>query len=81
MLFTILLFLQVKNPLDDDTWLIFQGSANLMYVATSPDLKGVSGKYFSDMKEISPNKYASDDELGRTVMKYCEDFITSRMSA
>ncbi|KAG0611652.1 hypothetical protein M758_7G155500 [Ceratodon purpureus] len=58
-----------------------QGAANLVYVAISPELKGVSGKYFSDFKEISPSKYGSDDELGQKVMKYCEDFVASRMSA
>ena len=52
-----------------------------MYVATSPELKGVSGKYFSDLKEISPSKYGCDDELGQRVMKYCKDFVASRMSA
>jgi hypothetical protein len=60
---------------------LFQGAANLVYVAISPELKGVSGKYFSDLKEISPSKYASDDELGQKVMKWCADFVASRTSS
>lgn len=58
-----------------------EGAANLLYVATSPELKGVSGKYFSDRKEIQPSSYASDDALGEKVIQYCEQFMNSKLAA
>nr|PNR35291.1 hypothetical protein PHYPA_023191 [Physcomitrium patens] len=58
-----------------------EGAANLLYVATSPELKGVSGKYFSDRKEIQPSSYASDDALGEKAIQYCEQFMNSKLAA
>lgn len=60
---------------------LIQGAANLVYVATSPEMKGVSGKYFSDFKEIKPSLSAQNDELGQKVIDYCEDFMSSKLRA
>ncbi|KAG0560139.1 hypothetical protein KC19_10G156800 [Ceratodon purpureus] len=56
-----------------------QGAANLVYVAASPEIKGVSGKYFSDFKEIKPSLSAQNDELGQKVIDYCEDFMAAKL--
>jgi hypothetical protein len=52
---------------------------NLIYVATNPKLKGVTGKYFSDRTEIDPSVSGQSDELGEKVVKYCEDFMTAKI--
>lgn len=60
---------------------MMQGAANLIYVATSPEIKGISGKYFSDFKEIKPSSAAQSDELGQKVIDYCEDFMAAKTFA
>jgi len=55
-----------------------QGAANLVYVATSPEIKGVSGKFFSDFKEIKPSSAAQSDELGAKVVDYCENWMKQK---
>lgn len=72
--------LYVEEYFTEEIWMM-QGAANLIYVAVAPELEGVSGKFFSDMKEVNPNKYASSPELGQKVMKWCEDFVAKKMNA
>jgi NAD(P)-dependent dehydrogenase (short-subunit alcohol dehydrogenase family) len=38
-----------------------QGAATSIYVATAPELAGVSGKYFANCREARPSKAAQDD--------------------
>ena len=52
-----------------------------MYVATSPEIKGVSGKYFSDFKEVQPSSAAQSDDLGQKVVDYCEEFMSAKLPA
>ena len=42
-----------------------QGAATSIYLATSPDVAGVSGKYFSNCKEARPSRAASDVATAR----------------
>lgn len=42
-----------------------QGAATSLHVATSPQLEGVSGKYFSDKKEKTPKPWAQDDQAAQ----------------
>ena len=42
---------------------VAQGAATTCYVATSPDLKGVSGQYFEDCHNAKPGAHMLDDAL------------------
>jgi NAD(P)-dependent dehydrogenase (short-subunit alcohol dehydrogenase family) len=42
---------------------VAQGAATACYVATSPGLKGVSGKYFEDCRTITPEAHMLDDAM------------------
>ncbi|XP_013777399.2 retinol dehydrogenase 14-like [Limulus polyphemus] len=46
-----------------------EGAQTSVYVAVSPDLAGVSGKYFSDCDEASVSKEAEDDHLAQALWK------------
>ena len=55
-----------------------QGAATTCYVATHPNVKGVSGKYFNDCNENSSiSSYASDPELAAKLWKYSEEFVST----
>lgn len=42
-----------------------QGADTIVYLATSTEFTGVSGKYFRDRREIQPSQAAQDDEAAR----------------
>ncbi len=42
-----------------------KGAQTIIYLATSPEVEGVSGKYFSDCKETSPSAQAKDANIAR----------------
>ncbi len=42
-----------------------QGAATSIYLASSPEVARVSGKYFSKCKEKTPSRRAQDDEVAR----------------
>jgi NAD(P)-dependent dehydrogenase (short-subunit alcohol dehydrogenase family) len=50
-----------------------QGADTLIWLASSPDVEGVSGKYFSDRKEIEAKKAAYDPATRRKLWEISED--------
>lgn len=53
-----------------------QGAATTCYVATSEQLKGVSGKYFYDSSEGSgKNKFVEDAELAKQMWRVSEEMV------
>jgi NAD(P)-dependent dehydrogenase (short-subunit alcohol dehydrogenase family) len=42
-----------------------QGARTSVYLATSPDVEGVSGKYFSNCREARPSRAALDGAMAR----------------
>jgi NAD(P)-dependent dehydrogenase (short-subunit alcohol dehydrogenase family) len=44
----------------------------VLYVATSPDLDGVSGKYFSKMREVRSSKESYDDDAAKRLWQVSE---------
>jgi hypothetical protein len=55
-----------------------QGAATTCYVTTSPDLKGVSGKYFQDSKESNKvTKPAQNMDMAAALWKFSEDFVST----
>lgn len=60
-------------------WLSFspeQGARTQIYLASSPDVEGVSGKYFVLSKPKQPSRFARDPENGRRLWEYSEDILT-----
>ncbi|XP_024364993.1 short-chain dehydrogenase TIC 32 B, chloroplastic [Physcomitrium patens] len=58
-----------------------QAAATSLYVATNPNLNGISGKYFSDCNEYTPElAAASDMELATRYWKFSEELIASKSS-
>lgn len=50
-----------------------RGAATSIYVATSPDLEGVSGRYFAKSKEQEPAANALDDEAAARLWTISEE--------
>ncbi len=50
-----------------------EGAATTCYVATSPDLEGVSGCYFSDCKPETPEPNMRDPEMARRLWDVSEE--------
>ncbi len=48
------------------------GARTHVYLATSPDVKGVSGKYFENCKPAQPSSQAKDPELARRLWEWTE---------
>ena len=49
-----------------------QGADTLVWLASSPDVEGVTGRYFSDRKPIEPKKIANDPEVRRRLWEESE---------
>ena len=58
-----------------------QGAATQCYVVTNPNLKGVSGKYFTDCNEHPPEDAAGNMQLAATYWKFSEELIASKNTA
>ncbi len=52
-----------------------QGAQTSIYVASAPDLDGVTGKYFADSKETQPTAIAQDDDAARRLWAASEELI------
>ncbi|CAM6036988.1 unnamed protein product [Sphagnum compactum] len=71
-----IVFLTASRPFMERT--IPQGTATQCYVATSPNLKGVSGKYFTDCNEVPVlTKVAQDPKAAEALWKFSEDFVSA----
>lgn len=58
-----------------------QGADTLIWLAVSPDVEGVSGKYFSDRKEIEAKKVAYDPAARRRLWEISEDLTGVKVAA
>ena len=54
-----------------------QGARTSVYVASSPEIDGVTGKYFVKCRVRNPSKVARDDEAARTLWKVSEEFLAA----
>ncbi len=52
-----------------------QGAATICYVATSPDLKNVTGLYFVDCNPAEPSAHMKDDALAARLWQVSEDLV------
>ena len=58
-----------------------QGADTLIWLASSPEVDGVSGKYFSDREEIEAKKVAYDPAARRTLWEISEDLTGLEVAA
>jgi NAD(P)-dependent dehydrogenase (short-subunit alcohol dehydrogenase family) len=58
-----------------------QGADTLIWLASSPEVDGVSGKYFSDRKEIEAKKVAYDPAARHRLWEMSEDLTGLKVAA
>ena len=58
-----------------------QGADTLIWLASSPEVDGVSGKYFSDRKEIEAKKVAYDPAARRRLWESSEELTGLKVAA
>jgi len=58
-----------------------QGADTLIYLASSREVEGVSGKYYSDRKWIEPQEIALDPQARRTLWEASEDLTGLKVTA
>lgn len=58
-----------------------QGAQTSLYVATAPEIAGMSGFYFSDCQPVVPSKAAQDDEAARRLWSISEEMAGLRETA
>lgn len=58
-----------------------EGAQTSLYVATSPEIFGVTGLYFKDMKPIKPAKEAKSKFLATELWKLSEDLVKDHLPA
>ena len=54
-----------------------QGAETTIYLASSPEVEGVTGKYFDKCKPVSPNRAGCDGALAAALWKKSEDLVAS----
>lgn len=56
-----------------------KGARTTVYLATSPEVEGVSGKYFSKCKPTNPTTAAQDDVTAKKLWEMSEQLIASKL--
>jgi NAD(P)-dependent dehydrogenase (short-subunit alcohol dehydrogenase family) len=52
-----------------------EGAETPIYLATSNEVDGISGKYFSSKREKLPSDLAQDEELQKNLWEISEDLV------
>lgn len=52
-----------------------QGAETSIYLASSPEVEGVTGKYFANMKQKQPSKRAKNDETASKLWRVSEQYV------
>ena len=60
---------------------VAQGAATACYVATSPDLQAVSGKYFEDCRSTMPGAHMLDDAMAARLWAVSENLTRAYLQA
>jgi NAD(P)-dependent dehydrogenase (short-subunit alcohol dehydrogenase family) len=58
-----------------------EGAETQVYLSSSPDVQGISGKYFAKCKERTPSKVATDDAAARKLWAVSEEMTGLRGKA
>jgi hypothetical protein len=51
------------------------GARTSLLVATSPDLEGVTGRYFDKVREAKPSKVSTDEEAARRLWEVSQQLV------
>ncbi|MGO9544116.1 MAG: SDR family oxidoreductase [Rhodomicrobium sp.] len=57
-----------------------QGAVNSLYVATSPDIEGVSGAYFVRQRQGHPNPLADDPQIAAKLWRESEKLVSAALA-
>lgn len=60
---------------------VTEGARTSVYLATSPEVKGISGKYFDRCVAVSPAPLVKDSHLAQQLWKWTEDAVRPYLSA
>jgi len=52
-----------------------QGAKTSIQVATAPELEGVTGRYFDNVREAKPSRASADEEAARTLWERSQEMI------
>jgi len=55
-----------------------KAAEDILYLAFAPELRNVSGKYFSKRKEITPSLAAQDEELAKKLWAFTNKLLTKK---
>lgn len=55
-----------------------KGAETSVYLATSPKVKGVTGKYFKNKKPVKPSALAQNQEMQRDIWKISEEILQEK---
>jgi NAD(P)-dependent dehydrogenase (short-subunit alcohol dehydrogenase family) len=58
-----------------------QGAQNTLYLATSPQVEGMSGKYFAEKQEAKSARNSYDQELAQQLWKVSEQLVARSVNA
>ncbi len=58
-----------------------QGAATSIYLATSPEVEGITGQYFEKQKPVTPSRAARDEEAARRLWEVSEEMTGIRSHA
>jgi NAD(P)-dependent dehydrogenase (short-subunit alcohol dehydrogenase family) len=58
-----------------------RGARTLTWLATAPEVAGITGKYFFDERERTPSAAARDDTAARRLWEVSEQLVGSRAAA
>lgn len=56
---------------------LIQGAATTCYLALNPQVKGVTGKYFSNSNLATPSPKATDTELAKKLWDFSLKMVSS----
>jgi hypothetical protein len=58
-----------------------QGAETSIYLASSPEVEGVTGKYFSDKREIKSSAASYDVNAARRLWELSEQMVHEKVAA
>jgi dehydrogenase/reductase SDR family protein 13 len=54
-----------------------QGALSLLYCATAPELRGISGRYYDRTREAAPSRLAQNESLARELWQRTDQLLTA----
>ena len=54
-----------------------QGASTIVYLASSPDVEGVTGKYFVREREVASDPVSHDESAAKRLWQVSEEMTTS----